>query len=678
MKFRPSLIESAAVAVFFLIGMLVRLQGLDREAVEHFDEGIYASVLWHDGAFGTPYPARDLYAPPLLPTMIDLSSLLPGMSHAAPFLPSAVLGLFTILALWSLARLWFGKAAGIFIAAVVAMSDFHILYSRMAMTDVPALLWIVGSVYFGTVAIQQKSVRFAILSGFVCGLAWWTKYTGWLPLAILVSGTVLWWSWVGRKQITATRTLTLLTVIVISAITTFLPWWWHLQSQGGYAAVSANHAGYMSGWSGWTNNLAQQLTFQFWLDGPFGAVSLGLGMAAAGVYRWVAAGCSTWNTLAKSAGPQTSVVDASPKFMAWKILFRFLIAAIALTVIALRIWTPLMLSCLALGGFGGMFLWPVLRRLWLRLNARDLSPTSQGSLPLLPGDLSASATVDPALGLCLTVTWFAGMLLMTPFYYPYSRLFFPLLASVWLAAAGGIAWWLESNISVARRVVAGVEQLAPVTWGQRLVSTMLMAAVLSSFFEFNQDGELGLVSESSLMLSPLGRDRSSIVEAAETLADTCVLAARGEYQINQASAFPVGDLIRPEAVMESAAPSPSTPGFTPADRRKERLVVYVFGEPALCLHLAAAGIMTIPISHPNLSDPDGSEPDVPTFLVIGPNAKRTPGFWEQWMARPHAFQSVRDVRYSPGEVTLLDLFSPKWLSQHPEAASQVMELHRVR
>ena len=203
-----------------------------------------------------------------------------------------ICGTLTVLALWLLARAWFGKAAGIFIAAIVSLSDFHVIYSRMAMTDVPCLLWIVGSVYLGTLAIQRQSFRTAAFSGFVCGLAWWTKYTGWLPLAILFSGTSLWWIWTGRKQVGALRTLQLLGTIAVTAAVTFAPWWWHLQSVGGYSAVAANHVSYLGGWNAWTQNLAAQLTCQFWLDGTCGSISLGLGMIAAGGYRWVAGECS--------------------------------------------------------------------------------------------------------------------------------------------------------------------------------------------------------------------------------------------------------------------------------------------------------------------------------------------------------------------------------------------------
>jgi len=694
MKIRPSLIESAAIAGFFVLGLMLRTWHLDREAVEHFDEGIYASVLWHDGAFNAPYPARDFYAPPMLSTAMEFFSVLPGLSLFAPFLPAIVSGLLSILALWWLARAWFGRPAGIFIAAVVALSDFHVIYSRMAMTDVPCLLWIIASVYLGTLAVQKQSFLIAAMSGFVCGLAWWTKYTGWLPLAIVSSGTVLWWLWVGRKQITAVRTLLLLATIGGTAILTFSPWWWHLQAQGGYAAVSANHASYIGNTSMWLQNLTAQLTFQFWLDGMFGAVSLGLGMAAAGIYRWLAAECSTWNTLAAKAdrpdsvGPAAYAVNVSSglpyshatdhSWIPLSLLLRFLMAAAALTVIALRIWTPLMLICISLGGFGGMFLWPVLNRLWQRSVAGDTSPTSDGSLPLCEADLQSAASIDPTLGLCTTLTWFVGLLLVTPLYHPYSRLFFPLLAAVWLAAAGGVGWWLESNVSVARRMVATGSRPPSQTWGQRLVSIMLTAAVLSSFVGFDEAQNFGILDPSQVFRSSLWQNRSSITFAAAELVDDCVLAARGKLQVGAAPVVPIGETITPEAVLKAVSVPVERASLSEDERRRERLVVYVYGEPALCFQLAAAGIVAVPVSHLNLSDPDGSEPDVPTFLVIGPNAKRTPGFWEEWMQRVDAFESVTNVDYYPSEVTLLDLFSVKWRNLHDEVTLQTFELHRVR
>ncbi len=682
MKIRPTIIESVAVAGFFVLGLLLRVWHLDREAVEHFDEGIYSSVLWYDGAFEGSYPARELFAPPLLSTMIEAASLLPGVGDFAPFLPAVLLGSLTTIALWLLARAWFGSAAGIFIAAVVSMSDFHVIYSRMALTDVPCLFWIIGSVYFGTLSIQKQSFRDAAVAGFLCGLAWWTKYTGWLPLAIVFSGVGTWWVWVGRKSITVFRVAQLLGVMLLSALLTFAPWWWQLQDVGGYAAVSKNHANYLQSFSMetfnvWSTNLGSQLACQFWNDGAYGGISLGLGLLAAALFRWKAAGRSTGNADSGESGG----VGFSGGFPSIMLLIRFFVAAVALTVLALRIWTPLLLTSLALGGFGGMFLWPVLRRSWSRRAAGDLSPTAEGALSLSPSDLESAATIDPALGLCTTLTWFLGMLVATPLYHPYARLFFPLLASVWLAAAGGISWWLESNVSVARRtagVPAGTVAATPRSWGQQLVTWMLITAVLTSVLRLDEANELGVASFEEIFHASLFTDRTSIVGSARDLADACVLSATGKW-VPRAAAAAEGETIRPSAVLKALEiPAPERPTFTVDEREQQRLVVYAYGEPAMLFHLSNAGLTAAPISHLNLRQPDGSEPVVPTFLIIGPNAKRTPGFWEKWFEQENDFEFVTESVYFPSDATLLDLFTPKWLSQHNEATLQKLELYRVK
>lgn len=676
MKIRSSIIEACSIAVFFLLGAWLRIEHLEREAVEHFDEGIYASVLWYDDAFHSPYPAREFYAPPLLSKSIEISSVLPGLRDVAPFAPSVLMGALTVLALWWLARAWYGKAAGIFVAAVVALSDFHVLYSRMAMTDVPCLFLIIGAVYFGTRAIQTQSFSAAAISGFVCGLAWWTKYSGWLPLAIVSSGTSLWWMFRGRKSISAGRVLGLLGTILTVAIVTFSPWWWHLQSVGGYTAVAANHVSYMSGLASWSRTLATQLTYQLMLDGTWGAISLGAGMIAAGMYRWIAAECSTWNKLPAATAPESGAGHRT--MVSALLLLRFMIAGVALTLITLRVWTPMMLMCISLGGFGGIFLWPVLQRSWSRSTIGDLSPTSEGSLPLCRQDLDSAATTDPALGYSTTLCWFVGMLITTPLYHPYSRLFFPLLASIWLGAAGGVAWWLESNVSVARRIAGNAEKLTQMSWSRSAVTVMLSVAVLGSFLRLDDANDLKFVEWHDVVHSPLGTDRSSMVSAAQELADTCVLSARGELMASRGHQTPIGETIRPMRVEQSSSDAAPRVTFTQDERSRERMVVYVFGEPALCLHLAAAGLTVVPVSHLDLGETNGASPVLPTFLVIGPNAKRTERFWEMWMQRVNAFEAVKNVPYFPSEVTLLDLFSPEWLSQHDEVATQIFELHRVK
>lgn len=653
--------ELVLVAILFFMSGFLRWWHLDREAVDHFDEGVYSSVLWYEGQTGTSYPAREFYAPPGLPFCIELSSWIPGVGERAPLLPALVFGSLTPLVFWLAARRWFGIPAGLFALSICGLSEFHILYSRMAMTDVPALFWILVAVAVGVEAVSARSIKLAIFSGIACGIAWWFKYTGWLPLAILWSGSIVWWIWVGRRSASIGNVLKTLAIVTATSLLVFAPWWWQLQSVGGYSAIGRHHAGFVGGWDQWSRNLGEQFACQFWLDGFFGATSLGLGLLAAGLVRWRAALGSTWN-MGKS-GAEGSSRNNALVFL----ILRFVAAAAGLWMVTLRIWTPLMLCCLAAGGGSGLVLWPVLQGAWHRRSTRDISPTTDDALPLTPEDLEVAPAIDPALGFCITACWFGGMLVSTPLYHPYSRLFFPFLAAVWLAAAAGIGWWLESNVSVARRDPADLPKRS---WANTLVNAMLAAAVFSSFLQVNADDEIEFISTQQLLHSSLYSPRTSIIVASNAIADLVAANAEGAWE----PPVPVasGETIFPANVKPASVPE--LPALSAEQRSKVKAVVYVYAEPALLFHLNRAGILARPVADLQVSAHEGT----PTYLIFGPNGKHNNGFWDALSAQETQLKWIVDVPYRPGEISMLDLFSTRWLRLHEDATTQNFELYRIR
>jgi 4-amino-4-deoxy-L-arabinose transferase-like glycosyltransferase len=678
-----SRVEFWLVALFLTAGVFVRAVLLNRSTVEHFDEGVYASVLWYDSLVGNAYPGREFYAPPLLGFCMQLAAHLPGGSELAPVLPSVLLGSATLLAFWWLARSCFGAAAGLFAIAILSFSDFHVFYSRTALTDVPVLFFLCISVSRGITGIHRRSMRCMAEAGVVCGIAWWTKYTGWLPLAIVGSGSVFWWMLKGRREVSAVRVGMLLFVMTLFAVITFAPWYWQLQSVGGYAAVSANHSGYLSGISGWHQNLAVQLASQFLMDGWMGNLSVGVGLLSAGGFRWWMASDSTWNTSEEQPLRRT--------FPPRSVLWRFVGAAISLTVISFTVWTPLLLACIAMGGVAGVFLWPVLQRLFVRKQTGDVSPVEPGAVPFNQDELDCGPTIDPTLGACVIVTWFLGMLLTTPLYHPYPRLFMTLMAAIWAGASAGIGWWIESTLSVARRP-APTSPDGQYVLPRRMLLGMLAGALVIS-----------VLTGESPFRSTTFSDRNSMRTAAVEVARICVGNLRGDSV--PPSADLISDTIHPddEATVSSGSsagsPSEQTADDTQTDdgpERKlhrgdsaataelsaadveflqsQRFVIYVYGEPALLYHLNGLGLIALPVGHLNLQE--GAE-KVPTFFVFGPNAKRSDDFWPSFMKVETSFQPVGDSRFHPSDLVLLDLFSPQWLQSHPESSEQKVEVYRV-
>lgn len=653
--------ELVLVAILFIVSCGLRWWHLDREAIDHFDEGVYSSVLWHNEQTGQSYPSREFFAPPGLPFCIWLSSWVPGLSDRAPLIPALVFGSLSPLVFWLAARRWFGVPAGLFALSVCGLSEFHILYSRMAMTDVPALFWTVTAVALGVEAIASGSKRLAVASGVCCGVAWWFKYTGWLPIAILGSGSAVWWLWVGRRSTSLIQVAKCLVIIIGVALAVFAPWIWELQSVGGYSAISQHHSGFIGGWKSWSDNLGEQFACQFWLDGFFGAMSMGLGLLTAGLVRWRASVGSTWNLEKPGGEGKTSgTVHAL-------LLLRFVAAAFALWIVTLRIWTPLMLCCLAAGGGSGVVLWPVLQRLWRRRTTRDTTASSENGRPMTEEDLQIAPAIDPALGFCIVACWFGGMLVTTPLYHPYSRLFFPFLASVWMASAAGVGWWLESNVSVARRDPADLPKRS---WANTLVNAMLAAAVFSSFLQVNQDDELEVISIRELLHSSLYQGRTSITAAATSIANAVALNADGQWE----PAVPklTGETIFPANVKPSSLPEFAE--MSSEQRSRIKAVVYVYGEPALLYYLNRDGILARPVATLDVPPHEG----VPTYLIFGPNAKHNVGFWDALAAQETGLRWLVDVPYRPGEISLLDLFSTRWLRLHEDATVQNFEVYRIR
>lgn len=271
---RPARAELLCLAGAILLGAILRLSFPSRMAIEHFDEGVYASNFWFGAEEGYEYPARHLYAPPLLPAAIEWTMIIASLlgirpTGFVPMIPSLLAGLATIPSIWWVGRRWFGPSAGIVSAWLVAASDFHSSYSRAALTDVPVCLFILWGVYFTWLALQTGTRRDIILAAVFTALAWWTKYNGWLPLAIGLSGGM---AWQLAMPLTERQLVQFAKRWLLVAGLSFVLWspvLIGLQKHGGYNAVAANHGQYVGGIAKWPETAGKQLDHIATYDGPF-------------------------------------------------------------------------------------------------------------------------------------------------------------------------------------------------------------------------------------------------------------------------------------------------------------------------------------------------------------------------------------------------------------------------
>ena len=281
---RVSAREKLAIVAVVLIAAGVRLWDLPRLELSHFDEGVYA--YWGQEALGLPwqYPYRELYSPPLFPKLVGLSYLIVGRSGPAAVLPSALLGVATVAALWWLGRRVFSPTVGLLGALLLALSDLHITYSRAALVDVSLTFLLVLAVLCFCEMLRSGSWVWTVGAGLATGLAWNTKYNGFLPVVAAVM-TVAW-------AVLRTRGLKRdgavperVAVAAVIALACYVPWFLHVDAalKDGYSQLLAHQAGYIGGLGAWRPGAAHQLrcwhVFRLW---GTALVSVGL-LAGAGV-----------------------------------------------------------------------------------------------------------------------------------------------------------------------------------------------------------------------------------------------------------------------------------------------------------------------------------------------------------------------------------------------------------
>ena len=504
-----------------VFGSILRLSFPGRMAVEHFDEGVYASNFWFGAEDEFSYPARYLYAPPLLPAVIEWTMILASLcgftpTGFVPMIPCLIAGIAMIPSIWWVCRQWFGPTAGLVSAWIVASSDFHASYSRAALTDVPVCLFMLWAVYFtgrafidvgsaGSIVMRAKkstaSVRGSLpwreigLAGLFTGLAWWTKYNGWLPLAIGFTAGVIWQMRMPRVERQIQRILICWILIAAIAIAVWSPVLWGLQKHGGYATVAANHRQYLVSGRGWANSAVTQLYNIGFYDDPFD------------IYKPLA------------GVPKLAVRPAF--FFQWNAGSSF---GFYRTLAGNGEWRLLVMNLV-----GDLF--------------RYVAPLL---IPL--GSLLLSATIcavvlmrtrQPSLlwSVSLIASWFAGLTVATPFYYPYPRLVLPWLCATWICTGLAAQTWNDR-----KRENSGNSSFEFATTSPKILILIWVAICVC---------RLGTGS------AQVWKDRTGVQKAAEKF------AARIRQETSQ-SGFPENEAI-----------------------------VYVLGDPAIVFGLKAQGMPAV-------------------------------------------------------------------------------------
>lgn len=420
--------EWKLLVLVLLAAVVLRCLFLSRIAVEHFDEGVYASNLVIGERYDHGYPARHLFAPPLLPWLIEWLQVAMGVTDLSAAFINLMSGVLTVLLVWWVGRCWFGTRAGIAAACLASCSGVHILYSRTALTDPLLCFWLLAAVFATWCALRDGDNLWAVIAGVLTGLAWWTKYNGWLPIVIGLAGAIPWLIFsVNRARIRPT-----VICLVIIAATAFAVWWPALNSlPEGYSAVAHNHSRYLVGLSGWPQSLWRQILNHRYLDGLCGGVGLTAAVLIVG----------------SLASPQWR----NPRLFA--------------TAIGLGALAAFSVSSIVLAGLGTV---------WVFFSLRQRTSTFHGATEQTAVQ-TTEQIADRQLALWLLAAWGLGLMLTTPLYTAYPRLTLPLLVVLWLAGGAGIDWLVTLLCQPSESLPEGGES-------RNQFSPRLVAVLLGSLF----------------------------------------------------------------------------------------------------------------------------------------------------------------------------------------------------
>lgn len=487
-------VEWILLALLVFAAFLVRVAHFDRVAVEHFDEGVYVSNIWFGAEQDFRYPYRHIYGPPLVPGMLEWSMIFFGPGTWGTMLPGLLFGTATVPLAWFASREWFGRWAGWAAASLIAFADQHVLYSRTALVDVPLCFWMLLAVWLIWRAYTRDSWRWAVAAGVATGLAWSTKYNGWLPLAIGLAGGLP-WAVVTRSDEARPGPLRVCALWLVVAGVAALVWSpvvWGLQPFGGYAAVTSAQAGYFVGFAEWGSGFLMQMRNTLWT----GRALNGVGLCIATTILLVA----TRGTV----GSRRAVVAAIVLLAGGIVLAVFGVGALLLLI-----------------GFGIL---------------------ASGSLDEFgsPGRVDR----DVRCARWLLAAWFLGLLVATPFYRAYPRLLLPWLVSGWLVAAAGVGLIVDGLPRRAPEAVenpsgrfAGTDVLVPIVGALGILAWVIVGPPIPAWGD-----RTGLARISDGVAAGIDPSRSVVYTFAEP-------AAFHHLRRNGVTAVPAGDL---EAITRTA------------------------------------------------------------------------------------------------------------------------------
>lgn len=180
----------AAILRFYQLGSLP--PALDWDEVSNAYNG-YSILKTGSDEFGQSFPilfrAYDGYVPPVLIWLNSISTGIFGLNELAARIPNALLGILTVYGVYLLVKKLGNNQLGLIAALFLAISPWHIMYSRVNTFALTPVFFIVWGLYFFWASLEKR--RFLVVSTIFFMLAIFSYFAAYIFVPMFVLALVV-------------------------------------------------------------------------------------------------------------------------------------------------------------------------------------------------------------------------------------------------------------------------------------------------------------------------------------------------------------------------------------------------------------------------------------------------------------------------------------------------------
>lgn len=165
------------LTMFFvvLLALILRFWSIKSAGLVQWDEGYYVrTASWLIGNEGAAYP----WEPPVFSMLVATSFLIFGVKDYVAIGTSAFFGVLTIIVTYFIGKKLFNKKVGLIAASFLAVNEYHIMHSRMALIDTTFTFFFSLALLFFIYAFKNKQMKHYLIFGLFSAITLNTKYNG--------------------------------------------------------------------------------------------------------------------------------------------------------------------------------------------------------------------------------------------------------------------------------------------------------------------------------------------------------------------------------------------------------------------------------------------------------------------------------------------------------------------